>query len=103
MDASRIRKKKNCVFTNFRIRVDGALNNHKSLAKENVITPYLGNIVEPKEAGKSCSSSHFEVGESDCFVIAGQRTSTLMPEILHKRSMCQRGMKLELAVADWKD
>ena len=30
--------------------------------------------------GKSCSSCHFEVGESDCFVIAGQRKSTLTPD-----------------------
>jgi len=30
----------------------GDLNNHKSLVKENVITPYPENIVEPKEAGK---------------------------------------------------
>ena len=30
----------------------GDLNNHESFVKENVITPYPGNIVEPKEAGK---------------------------------------------------
>ena len=30
----------------------GDLNNHESLVKEDVITPYPGNIVEPKEAGK---------------------------------------------------
>ena len=30
----------------------GDLNNHESLVKENVITPFPGNIVEPKEAGK---------------------------------------------------
>ena len=30
----------------------GDLNDHESLVKENVITPYPGNLVEPKEAGK---------------------------------------------------
>jgi len=30
----------------------GDLNDHESLIKENVIPPYPGNIVEPKEAGK---------------------------------------------------
>ena len=30
----------------------GDLNNHESFVKENVITPYPGNIFEPKEARK---------------------------------------------------
>ena len=30
----------------------GDFNNHESLVKENVISPYPGDIVEPKEAGK---------------------------------------------------
>jgi len=30
----------------------GNFNDHKTLIKENVIPPYPGNIVEPKEAGK---------------------------------------------------
>ena len=28
------------------------LNDHESFVKENLITPYPGNIIEPKEAGK---------------------------------------------------
>ena len=30
----------------------GDFNNHESFVKENVITAYPGNIVEPKDSGK---------------------------------------------------
>ena len=37
---------------NLEVLTFGDLNNHKSLVKENVITSYPENIVEPKEADK---------------------------------------------------
>ena len=49
------RKLKNNYFvspTKVDVLTFGELNDHESFVKENLITPYPGNIIEPKEAGK---------------------------------------------------
>jgi len=52
---------------------------------------------------KSRTSSHFEIGEPDCFVISGKqaRQYSVFPQAKHVPMFARRGRKPELEVAGW--